>query len=176
MQLVQCRPNLGERVRELGHDGSDSLAFTREFDARVDQLGDVRVREWGHRMRPTHRFDLVRSQHAEIIACRTYVRKPALKPTCLTSLGEVLTCPSAPPANLHSPPWQAHHGLRSRYAAPDQLPDLKQLAAVQHDGQRTRPELAGGLETGDAVAPGSAFKSYGAVNFTRSVNPRWCNG
>ena len=53
VQLVQCRPNLGERVRELGHDGSDSLAFTREFDARVDQLGDVRVREWGHRMRST---------------------------------------------------------------------------------------------------------------------------
>ena len=77
VQLVQRRPNLGERVRQLGHDGSDSLAFTREFDARVDQLGDVRVREWGHRMRSTHRFDLVRSQHAEIIARRTYVRKLA---------------------------------------------------------------------------------------------------
>jgi hypothetical protein len=35
----------------------------------------VRVRERGHRMGSTHRFDLVRSQHAEIIAYRTYVRK-----------------------------------------------------------------------------------------------------
>ena len=68
MQLVQRRPNLGERVRELGHDGSDSLAFSREFDARVDQLGDVRLGEWSHRMRSTHRFDLVRSQHEAIIA------------------------------------------------------------------------------------------------------------
>jgi hypothetical protein len=68
MQLVQGRPNLGERVRELGDNGRDSLAFTRELDACVEQLGDVRVREWGHRMRSTHRFDLMRSQHAEIIA------------------------------------------------------------------------------------------------------------
>jgi hypothetical protein len=36
----------------------------------------VRMREWGHRMRPTHRFDLVRSQHVRIIAYRTCVRKP----------------------------------------------------------------------------------------------------
>ena len=42
--------------------------------------------------------------------------------------------------------------------------------AVQHDAQRMRPALPGGLETGDAVTLGSSFKSDDAVEVGGSIN------
>ncbi len=60
VQLVQRRPNLRERVRQTGHDGSDLLALPGELRARLDQLRHMRRRRGG----PSHEIAASIRSHA----------------------------------------------------------------------------------------------------------------